>query len=140
MSSTSTPVGGWFRSAATRACVELHDCRALFGKEEAEAGRFSKDMLYRVGVVGMTAPPLGERGPDAARLAEQCWKGVSAAAGSRATLARETVAALAAHPWLGNVRELSIAPQNRSSSAGHSRHYGRRNTGPRCCRCVRSAR
>ena len=75
-------------------------------EDEAEAGRFRKDLLYRLGVVGLTAPPLRERGADIARLTEHCWKNVAAAAGSRATLARETVTALAAHPWPGNVREL----------------------------------
>ena len=80
---------------------------------EAAEGRFRKDLLYRLNVVALTAPPLRERGPNVARLAEHCWKGVAEAAegvaeaaGSRATLARETVAALAAHPWPGNVREL----------------------------------
>ena len=74
--------------------------------EEAAAGRFLKDLLYRLGVVGLTAPPLRERGPDVARLTDHYWKDIAAAAGSRATLARETVAALAAHRWPGNVREL----------------------------------
>ena len=52
------------------------------------------------------APPLRDRGPDVARLTEHYWKDIAAAAGSRATLAHETVAALAALPWRGNVREL----------------------------------
>ena len=69
-------------------------------------GRFRRDLLYSLNVVGPTTPPLRERGPDVARLADHCWKGVAVAAGSGATLARETVAALAAHPWPGNVREL----------------------------------
>ncbi|MCY3843508.1 MAG: sigma 54-interacting transcriptional regulator, partial [Acidobacteria bacterium] len=69
-------------------------------------GRFRRDLLYRLNVVALTAPPLSERGPDVAQLAEHCWKGVAKATGSRATLARETVVALAAHPWPGNVREL----------------------------------
>ena len=73
---------------------------------EAAEGRFRKDLLYRLHVVGLTAPPFRERGPDIARLAENCWNAVAEAVGSRATLARETVAALAAHPWPGNVREL----------------------------------
>ena len=73
---------------------------------EAGAGRFRKDLLYRLGVVGLTAPPLRERGPDVARLTDHYWKDIAAAAGSRATLARETVTTLAAHPWPGNVREL----------------------------------
>ena len=74
--------------------------------EEAAAGRFRKDLLYRLGVVGMTAPPLRGRGPDVARLTDHYWKDIAAAAGSRATLARETVAALTAHSWPGNVRKL----------------------------------
>ena len=69
---------------------------------EASAGRFRKNLLYRLGVLGLTAPPLRDRGPDVARLTDHCWKEIAAAAGSRATLARETVAALAAHPWPGN--------------------------------------
>ena len=73
---------------------------------DAAAGRFRKDLLYRLNVVGLTAPPLRERGPDIARLSGHCWQHISAAAGSRATLARETVAAHAAHPWPGNDREL----------------------------------
>ena len=71
---------------------------------EAAAGRFRCDLLYRLNVVGLTAPPLRERGPDIGRLTEH-WKDI-AAAGSRATPARETVTALVAHPWPGNVREL----------------------------------
>ena len=73
---------------------------------EAAAGRFRSDLLYRLKVLRVTAPPLRDRGPDVARLTDHYWKDITAAAGSRATLARETVAALAAHPWPGNVREL----------------------------------
>ena len=50
--------------------------------------------------------PTTASGPDVARLTDHYWKDIAAAAGSRATLARETVTALAAHPWPGNVREL----------------------------------
>ena len=73
---------------------------------EAAAGRFRKDLLDRLSVLAVTAPPLRDRGQNVARLAAHCWKDIAAAAGSRATLARETVAALGAHPWPGNVREL----------------------------------
>ena len=73
---------------------------------EAAAGRFRSDLLYRLKVLRVTAPPLRDHRPDVARLTDHYWKDIAAAAGSRATLARETVAALAAHPWPGNVREL----------------------------------
>ena len=73
---------------------------------EATAGRFRKDLLYRLNVIGLTAPPLRDHGPDIARLTVHYWKDISAAAGSRVTLARETVAGLGSHPWPGNIRKL----------------------------------
>ena len=66
---------------------------------EAATGRFRRDLLYRLKVL---------------RLTDLYWKDIAAAAGSRATLARETVAALAAHPWPGNVRELQNVLANLS--------------------------
>ena len=57
---------------------------------EAAAGRFRSDLLYRLKVLRLTAP-LRDRGPDVAGLTDHCWKDIAAAAGSRATLARETV-------------------------------------------------
>ena len=80
---------------------------------EAAARRFRNDLLYRLEVLRLTAPPLRDRGPDGAGLTDHCWKDIAAAAGSRATLARETVAALAAHPWPGNVGELQNVLANR---------------------------
>ena len=74
--------------------------------DEAAAGRFRRDLLYRLKVLELTAPPLRDRTPDIAQLTAHYWDNMSAAAGSRASLARETVTALAAHPWPGNVREL----------------------------------
>ena len=72
----------------------------------AEAGHFREDLLYRLDVVGMTASPLHERGPDVARLTDHYWKDIAAAVGSPRALARETAAALCGAPWPGNVREL----------------------------------
>ncbi len=84
---------------------------------EADAGRFRKDLLYRLNVVPVTAPPLRDRGPDIGRLAVHCWRDFAAAAGSRATLAPATLAALQARPWPGNVRELQNVLANLAVTA-----------------------
>ena len=64
-----------------------------------------KDLLYRgLGVVGLTAVPLRGRRADVARPSDQCWKDIAAAAGNRATLARETATVLAARSWPADVR------------------------------------
>ena len=80
---------------------------------EAAAGRFRSDLLYRLKVLRLTAPPLRGRGPDCRRAHRPLLEGHRGGAGSRATLARETVAALAAHPWPGNVGELQNVLANR---------------------------
>ena len=57
----------------------------------------------------METAGIEERHPRAGQSAGSTTttgKDVAAAASGRATLARETVAALTAHPWPGNVREL----------------------------------
>ena len=82
-----------------------------------EAGRFRRDLLYRLEVVQLAAPALRERRADVPRLAEHYWKDVAAAAGSRARLAPETVAALQGHRWPGNVRELQNVLANLTVTA-----------------------
>jgi DNA-binding NtrC family response regulator len=73
--------------------------------EEVDAGRFRRDLYYRVNGVTITIPPLRERLTEIAGLAR------AFAARPRATpgvppLDTEVIAALQRHQWLGNVREL----------------------------------
>jgi len=74
---------------------------------EVEAGRFRRDLFFRLDGVDLVIPPLRERraliGPLAQRFLDE--------AGARAKNPRlcfdpATLAALEAHPWSGNVREL----------------------------------
>jgi DNA-binding NtrC family response regulator len=75
-------------------------------RQEVAAGRFRRDLLYRLDVVRITVPPLRERREDVAVLVERFWKDAMERVGGRAVLSTATVAALARYDWPGNVREL----------------------------------
>lgn len=72
----------------------------------ADEGRFRRDLLYRLDVVHIVAPPLRERPEDIAVLATHYWNQATQRVGSAARLSPATVAALARYDWPGNVREL----------------------------------
>ncbi len=74
--------------------------------EEVDAGRFRRDLLFRLAVVRIAVPPLRERRADIPLLAAHYWQSAAARAGSRAALTAAAVARLAQHDWPGNVREL----------------------------------
>ncbi len=73
-------------------------------QEEARAGRFRKDLLYRLHVVHVVVPPLRERVEDIPLLVQHFLKKY----GGRRELAvtREVMTMLKEYPWPGNVREL----------------------------------
>ena len=75
-------------------------------EEEATAGRFRRDLRFRLDVVRIEVPPLRERTDDVPMLASRFWTDAAARVGTRATLAPDAVAALARYDWPGNVREL----------------------------------
>jgi transcriptional regulator with GAF, ATPase, and Fis domain len=75
-------------------------------REEAAAGRFRPDLLYRLDVVRIPVPPLRDRIEDVPVLARAFWEQALRRTGSRATLGPDTLAALARYDWPGNVREL----------------------------------
>jgi DNA-binding NtrC family response regulator len=63
------------------------------------AGRFREDLYYRLNVIEITLPPLAERRADILPLARHFL-------GPDLQLQEEASAALLAHDWHGNVREL----------------------------------
>src|SRR6266851_8007585 len=74
---------------------------------EVETGRFRGDLFYRLNVVHIALPPLRERGEDIPLLADHFIREVNLKLGRRVRgIDRDTLRALMAHPWKGNVREL----------------------------------
>ncbi|MEO8519755.1 MAG: sigma-54 dependent transcriptional regulator [Acidobacteriota bacterium] len=72
-----------------------------------QEGRFRSDLFYRLNVVGLLMPPLRERPDDIPLLAELFVDRYGRRPnGQRVRLAPETVTALQAYPWPGNVRQL----------------------------------
>ena len=76
--------------------------------EAIEAGKFRDDLYYRINVVEIVVPPLGQRREDVLPLAKQF--GNEFASGP-IRFSPQAVNCLLAHPWPGNVRELRNAIQ-----------------------------
>ncbi len=73
-------------------------------KEEIKAGRFRKDLFYRLQVVHIALPPLRERGGDIPPLVNHFLKRFGPK--KELVVSPEAMAALEQYPWPGNVREL----------------------------------
>ena len=74
---------------------------------EVAAGRFRKDLLYRLRELAIVLPPLRDRGGDVLLLAQLFLRQAEAQLGLRPrTLSAATQRALERHPFEGNVREL----------------------------------
>jgi DNA-binding NtrC family response regulator len=74
--------------------------------DEVQAGRFRRDLRYRLDVVRLTIPPLRERLDDLPALVRHVWNGLAQKTGSRAVLSPGAMAVLGRYDWPGNVREL----------------------------------
>jgi len=98
------PVGA---SESVRVDVRLICATHRDLKAEVEAGRFRRDLFYRVNVFPVPLPPLRARQGDVRLLVQHFFEKYDAAAGK--TLRGFTPAALSAlerYGWPGNVREL----------------------------------
>jgi len=85
---------------------------------EVEAGRFRKDLYYRLKVVEIRVPPLRERPEDLLPLARALLAGISQRMGKRVTgLSPRAADQLQRHAWPGNVRELENALERAAAIA-----------------------
>ncbi len=69
-------------------------------------GWFREDLYFRLKGVVLSLPPLRERCPDVAPLAERFVEEAAAEAGRPVALSEAAMRALERHDWPGNVREL----------------------------------
>jgi len=76
---------------------------------DVDAGRFRRDLYYRLNVFELTVPPLRERPEDLPALVAHLVRRMEPRRRPPRTLAPEAMRALAAHAWPGNVRELRNA-------------------------------
>lgn len=75
--------------------------------QEVEAGRFRRDLYYRIGTVTIEVPPLRERACDIAVLADHFNQRVAQRLGRDPLVMSEgAMDRLLAYRWPGNVREL----------------------------------
>lgn len=73
---------------------------------EVNAGRFRRDLFYRLAVIHIELPPLRERGEDILLLAQHFLHRLQATEQRVQGFTGETQAILLRHAWPGNIREL----------------------------------
>jgi two-component system nitrogen regulation response regulator GlnG len=73
---------------------------------QMEAGKFRKDLYYRLGGVTIDVPPLRERLEDIPLLAEHFLAKGEREQSVQRRLSTEALATIRVHPWPGNVRQL----------------------------------
>jgi DNA-binding NtrC family response regulator len=77
--------------------------------QEVAAGRFREDLYYRLAVFDLALPPLRERREDIPLLTHHFLQQQRGPDGVAFRLDPAALAAMVAHPWRGNVRELQNA-------------------------------
>jgi len=75
--------------------------------DEIAAGRFREDLFYRLNVVPVRIPPLRERREDIPELVSHFFARIAAERRMQSpSITEEAMAALQAHDWPGNIRQL----------------------------------
>jgi transcriptional regulator with PAS, ATPase and Fis domain len=99
---------GSTKSVATNARVIAATHRNL--GELVEQGIFREDLYYRINVIKLTLPGLGERKEDIPLLVDHFIERFNRLTGKQVVgLSQEAITALMLHDWPGNVRELENA-------------------------------
>ena len=96
-------VGG---SKSIRVDVRIISCTAKDLTAEVEAGRFRRDLLYRLRVIPLKMPPLREHREDIAGLCQVLLQEFNDQHGRSLTIGEEAVHHLQHYDFPGNVREL----------------------------------
>lgn len=76
---------------------------------EVHAGRFRKDLYYRLSVVSLTIPPLRQRREDVPMLVERFLQSFAGPCSRSVRFDAEALAAMIRYDWPGNIRELMNA-------------------------------
>lgn len=78
-------------------------------QETVRGGALRSDLLYRLAVFPIRVPPLRERKPDIAYLAQRFLEGLNAQEGGDKTFSAASITRLQQYNWPGNIRELKNA-------------------------------
>ena len=73
---------------------------------DVAAGRFRRDLYYRLAVIHIELPPLRERGDDVVLLAEHFLDLLGNSSGEALRFSDEVLDRFRHYPWPGNIREL----------------------------------
>jgi transcriptional regulator with PAS, ATPase and Fis domain len=86
-----------------------------------QAGKFRRDLYYRLNVLSLHLPPLRERGQDVVMLARQMAARFSTKFGKELVdIHADTLALLKDFPWPGNIRQLeNVIQHSVLISSGH---------------------
>jgi two-component system response regulator AtoC len=100
---------------------------------EVDAGRFRKDLYFRLAVIILHLPPLRERGEDVLLLARHFLARFNTKYGKKVRgIDEQTARLLMEYPWPGNVRELShVIERAVLWSQGDELHIEQLSLGPR---------
>jgi len=90
-----------------------------------EAGRFRKDLYFRLNVVNLRIPPLRHRKEDIPQLVQHFLERGQRETGKTHTISDDALRALMGYDWPGNVRELESAIERACAlSSGPVLHMG----------------